>query len=763
MSLVSGSTNSFVRLSDTLLAPLQWSGRVIKSETWKPLESAKRVQEVANRVAKLAAALLVLMPALIAAVPGAFLKAGIMVYHSSLQHKGKTLFEQKKFDLALAAFNRAMTIEPHNPYSMAGRGESQLQLKHYAEAIADFDAILKVSPATHVLLSRAHANRELKNYALAIADYQEVLKAAPSIVTANEGLIAVLMQRAGEAKSDDEAYADYQAILKIDPASIGAAAQSTRKEAAYQSALITARKSVAYSEEHKEELLAVNLELLRDHPDSSELKEMCVSTLMELGDKCLKKEDFKGALAHFKEALKIEPENIELLKRAAKIHQHNEHWALAINAYNDILSVTPDDLEIVGERGMAYLNANCCDSALNDLYRIGGVRLAAALRAKAGAVELSDALDLFNAAIDLDPSNPDGLRGRGVVYGELKNYHLAWADLTVLLRKEPSCSNYLLRALISFKQKNFDAALLDVQEALKLEPENCDALWGRGKISLQKGNWEEALSDFQTVLSLDPDHSFALFDRGTIYKQQKKFSEALADFKHSLENLDYDEQELAASCCLHSGEILREQNRLDDALEAFENVLRYDEDSIVALRMMGDIYRRQNRFAEALGCLNRALEKYPRDLFALSRRGSVYLQQNELELALYSIELALSVDPRDPFSLARRGNILRKQEKWEEALSDLNLVLELESNNDYALARRASVYFNQGKEDLAMADLNAALVLNGKNLFALRLRGLLHKTQGRYTEALADCATVLGICERDDYMLKLKEECLCYL
>lgn len=117
-------------------------------------------------------------------------------------------------DRALPDFDRAVALEPNNPSYALNRGNVYLDLGQYDRAIADYDRAILIDPKFGIAYNqRAVAYRRKGDYARAVADYTASLplNPRPAIVHANRGEA----HRFSNALA--LAMADYDAALRIDP------------------------------------------------------------------------------------------------------------------------------------------------------------------------------------------------------------------------------------------------------------------------------------------------------------------------------------------------------------------------------------------------------------------------------------------------------------------------------------------------------------------------------------------------------------------
>jgi len=96
-------------------------------------------------------------------------------------------------------------------------------------------------------------------------------------------------------------------------------------------------------------------------------------------------------------------------------------------------------------------------------------------------------------------------------------YPQAMAVLTQALSKYPdSAGLYNMRAALELEQQDIKGALADMEQAVRLAPENPLYRVGRAQLYLRFERKEEALQDLDAAVLLDPDLVPARFNRGTL-------------------------------------------------------------------------------------------------------------------------------------------------------------------------------------------------------------------------------------------------------
>ena len=86
-----------------------------------------------------------------------------------------------------------------------------------------------------------------------------------------------------------------------------------------------------------------------------------------------------------------------------------------------------------------------------------------------------------------------------------------------------------------FIQSDFDRAIQDYSETIKLNPHFADAYNNRGNAYGNKGNFEQAIKDYSKAIELKPDLAEAYYNRGVAYGIKGELDRAIQDFDKAIE------------------------------------------------------------------------------------------------------------------------------------------------------------------------------------------------------------------------------------
>ena len=156
-----------------------------------------------------------------------------------------------------------------------------------------------------------------------------------------------------------------------------------------------------------------------------------------------------------------------------------------------------------------------------------------------------------------------------------------------------------------------DAALA-AQNALRLRPDQADALHVLGIVSWRTGRLAEAVSFFNATLALAPSYAEAHKNLGMVFQELGQPGKAIACFRRATEL-----QPTMAEAHYNLAGLLREKGDVDAALNIYRRVIALDPHHAEALNDLGAVLKNRGRLADAIQCFRQALAARPDYVIAL--------------------------------------------------------------------------------------------------------------------------------------------------
>jgi tetratricopeptide (TPR) repeat protein len=138
-----------------------------------------------------------------------------------------------------------------------------------------------------------------------------------------------------------------------------------------------------------------------------------------------------------------------------------------------------------------------------------------------------EALETFNALLDVNPMNAGTLVIMGLAAKEMKDTAQAIMRFEKALSINPSEFNAVMQMANLYAARKPELALQYYDRALTVDEYSDEALYAKGFLLQQLGRYKDALSLYQRTKEANAGHRFAYYNSAVIYGLFKDFEEAL--------------------------------------------------------------------------------------------------------------------------------------------------------------------------------------------------------------------------------------------
>jgi tetratricopeptide (TPR) repeat protein len=245
-----------------------------------------------------------------------------------------------------------------------------------------------------------------------------------------------------------------------------------------------------------------------------------------------------------------------------------------------------------------------------------------------------------------------------------------------------STEDYFKRGVARYQQRDLEGALSDFERAIELqtrragssdqarqvkllEPGDAPLYYNRGVARYDLHEWEGALADFDEALKLNPRYVLAWIKRGNLRSQQGAYTEAIADFDQAL-RLDAR----AVLAWNNRGLAWQNQGDLDAALRDYARALELDPRLPVALNNRAGIKHERGDLRGALSDYDQALALDPTLAFVYNNRGVTRKALGNLQGALADYNKAIELRPSFALAYFNRSAAYKALGKGFEAEQD---------------------------------------------------------------------------------------------
>jgi tetratricopeptide (TPR) repeat protein len=248
---------------------------------------------------------------------------------------------------SVAAFDKAIALNPSDHITVSYRGYSHLMAKNYTTALADFDSAVKLDPKNPAYqTARGDALKKLKAFPIAIDAYGKAIALNPNYPDAYEGRGLVHLLTADAASAKD----DFDTSIKLK--NTGALSFAGRAEAN------------AYLGNADDAEADANAALKLVPSDSYYQAALALSHFA--------REDFAAATKLYEQALTADPKSSRIIRGLARSNFEMGDADKAIILLDTALLQSPDDLSAYAPRGHAVLKKGRVDEAIANFEKALG-------------------------------------------------------------------------------------------------------------------------------------------------------------------------------------------------------------------------------------------------------------------------------------------------------------------------------------------------------------------------------------------------------
>jgi len=179
------------------------------------------------------------------------------------------------------------------------------------------------------------------------------------------------------------------------------------------------------------------------------------------------------------------------------------------------------------------------------------------------------------------------------------------------------------RGVVFFNRSDWDSAIREFTEAIRLDPNYTDAYNNRGIACANKNDYNSAIVNFTQVIRLNPNYAIAYYNRGLAYHNQNDYNRAIADYSEAI---------------------------------------RINSNNADAYYSRGIAYHNKHDYDRAIVDYNVAIRINPNNADYYLGRGNAYNRKQDYYSAIMDYEAALRIDPNH--ANARNNLDQARQAQW---------------------------------------------------------------------------------------------------
>jgi tetratricopeptide (TPR) repeat protein len=489
-----------------------------------------------------------------------------------------------------------------------------------------------------------------------------------------------------------------------------------------------------------------------------------------------------GAIAEMQKTVSLSPDRWEAYLSLGLLESSNNQPELAEANFKKVIDLNPKAMQarlLLGnyyqahgrfpEAEQQFQAAIALDPTSVD-PRTAMARLYLAEGKKAEAEQL-----LTQAKRDL-PNNSDAYRLLGEFYFTTGDLDRATAEYAALYQQHPEDlklkKNYIE---LLIQTKHSPEARKFVDEILKANPNDDDALVYQAQMQISDGDVNDAAQKLETVIKNSPKNSEGHYVLGVAYEKLGYAERAESEWREALRLKPdlLDAARALASAAMRQGDantleeastqliVLQPASPDGYALRALANINRkhYSEaeadirkaiaispGSAFGYVQLGNLKLVQKDYGDATRAYQDAMTRNPDSLDALRGTMNTYVAQNQPDKAIASARAQISKSPANSGFYDLLGTTLFFSKKdLAGAEAALSKSVSLDQHNSDAIFKLCEVQATKGEVDQAIATAKQALNDNPRNADLYTLLGRFYESKSDAQQAEASYRSALNL------------------
>jgi tetratricopeptide (TPR) repeat protein len=447
--------------------------------------------------------------------------------------------------------------------------------------------------------------------------------------------------------------------------------------------------------------------------------------------------DNDQAIKDLDESIRLHPRDADAFLSRGDAYYSKGDYQRALAEYDEASWIEPDHLGAYFARGDVYRKLGQAERGEGDAMFDRELAAGSAVTRRRDQKywqQVAERFKLLDEAIRQNPSEPRAYFNRASTYRSLGKwqYDRALSDYDQVIRLEPAhVKAYYGRAFIHDRRGEYELAIADTSQVMRLEPKDEKALINRARIYEHKGDYMRAIADYSEAFRV-ASTTTVRFDsrlyplRGLAYERNGERDKAIADYRKVLS-----------------------LNSLPDANIPFPTIAQ----SVEGLKRLGADLSEFPQFddTQEVARLTELIQRYPTNDNHYRHRCSAHLKKGDYDIAIADCTQAIRLNSPNrslpTYSLAvlgladtynKRGTAYRNKADWDRALQDSDQAISLMPSIADYYHHRGLLFTEWSNYDRAIEDCTQAIRQNPKVDGYYDCRGTAYERKGEREKANAN-------------------------
>jgi len=225
-----------------------------------------------------------------------------------------------------------------------------------------------------------------------------------------------------------------------------------------------------------------------------------------------------------------------------------------------------------------------------------------------------------------------------------------------------------------------------------------------GSVYFQRGYYDQAQASFESALRDDPASAEALYGLGSVFLKKNRHADARQTFERAVQ-LQSSYPDTLPNAWNNLGLIAAQEGRMTEATQSFQQALRLNPESVIALENLGNAYRQQKLWDQARAAFERALAINPESPEANYGLAMVYAAADDTQQTYQYLQRALQFRPDYGEALNNLGVLHMRTRRRDQAVATLQKCMRVAPAFDQCYLNLARIFSLEGNPAEARAVL----------------------------------------------------------
>ena len=258
-----------------------------------------------------------------------------------------------------------------------------------------------------------------------------------------------------------------------------------------------------------------------------------------------------------------------------------------------------------------------------------------------------------------------------------------------------TAEEFFKRASVRFAEDDFDGTIADLNEVIRLQPEQASAWNNRGNAKSDKGDHDGAIADYSEAIRLQPDNAGYWNNRGLAKHAKGDHDGAISDYSKAI----HLQPELVIAWS-NRGAAKRKKGDHDGAIADCNEAIRLQPDFAEAWGNRGNAKSEKGDHDGAIADYSEAIRLQPDYAGYWNNRGGAKHAKGDHDGAITDLSEAIRLQPNHADAWTNRGGAWIGKQEYDKAIADCEQAIRLDPNNKKAFHNRAIAMALKNSEEV---------------------------------------------------------------